>query len=83
MINFELFRHVYFATPRYPAVCCAYLDSLGELAFGLKSDFKNKCRDSPEFGLQNEARLQVNCNSVLRVISILTKNCSSASQHIL
>jgi len=38
---------------------CAYLDSLGEFAFGPKLGFKNKCRACAGFGLQNEARLQL------------------------
>jgi len=38
---------------------CAYIDSLGNLAFGPKLGFKNKFRARTGFGLQIEARLQL------------------------
>jgi len=49
-----------FILPRqqYPAVAHHLTHSVN-LAFRPKSSFKNKCRARPEFGLQNEACLQL------------------------
>jgi len=53
MTKYELFDHLYFATPSIRG-SYAYLTHFVNLAFGRKSGFKNKCRAWARFGLQNE-----------------------------